>query len=62
MPRRMIFWQETKTIIVGMEMMTKPALTIHGDPPHHMLAWYIQTARVHMSRSWQMMSAHSQPL
>ena len=34
-PLRMIFWQERKTIMVGIEMMTKPALTTQGIPRHH---------------------------
>ena len=35
-PRRMIFWQEMNTSMVGMEITTNPALTTHGIPPHHM--------------------------
>ena len=38
MPRRMIFWQEMKTIIVGIEITTKPALTTQGEADHHWLA------------------------
>ena len=63
MPRRMIFWQKRNTTRVGMEMTTKPAVTIHGaSAPHIWLAWYIHTESVHMLCFWQMISAHSQPL
>ena len=62
MPLRMIFWQERKTIMVGIETITKPALTTQGISRHHWEAWYIQTASVHMSLSWQMIRAHCQPL
>lgn len=51
MPRRMIFWQEMKMIIVGMDTTMKPALTIHGAADHHWAAWYIHTAIVHMDLS-----------
>ena len=45
-PRRMIFWQAMKTIAVGIDTTTKPAITAQGWSPNYWLIWYIHTASV----------------